>query len=56
MIKKAQYICIHKKKVYLCTRNQEMMTLSFYEWPIRLSVRTSGFHPGKRGSTPLWAT
>lgn len=24
--------------------------------PVRLSVRTSGFHPGKRGSTPLRAT
>ena len=25
-------------------------------WPHRLSVRTSGFHPEKRGSTPLGAT
>ena len=25
-------------------------------WPIRLVVRTSGFHPGNRGSIPLWAT
>ncbi len=25
-------------------------------WSIRLSVRTPGFHPGKRGSTPLWTT
>ena len=25
-------------------------------WPHRLSVRTPGFHPGKRGSTPLGAT
>ena len=25
-------------------------------WPVRLSVRTPGFHPGKRGSTPLRAT
>ena len=25
-------------------------------WPVRLSVRSSGFHPGKRGSTPLRAT
>ena len=25
-------------------------------WPIRLSARTPGFHPGKRGSIPLWAT
>ncbi len=24
-------------------------------WPVRLSVRTSGFQPGKRGSTPLRA-
>ena len=26
------------------------------QWPIRLSVRTSDFHSGKRGSIPLWAT
>ena len=25
-------------------------------WPVRLSVRTPGFHPGKRGSIPLRAT
>ncbi len=25
------------------------------EWPVRLSVRTSGFQPEKRGSTPLRA-
>ena len=23
------------------------------QWSVRLSVRTLGFHPGKRGSTPL---
>ena len=26
------------------------------KWPVRLSARTSGFHPGKRGSIPLRAT
>ena len=25
-------------------------------WPVRLSVRTPGFQPGKRGSIPLRAT
>ena len=25
------------------------------QWPVRLSVRTPGFQPGKRGSTPLRA-
>lgn len=25
-------------------------------WSLRLSVRTPGFHPGKRGSTPLGTT
>ena len=25
-------------------------------WPVRLSVRTSDFHSGKRGSIPLRAT
>lgn len=24
-------------------------------WPVRLGVRTSGFHPGNRGSIPLRA-
>ena len=32
------------------------IALSSITWPLRLSVRTSGFHPGKRGSTPLGAT
>ncbi len=27
-----------------------------FNWPVRLSVRTPGFHPGKRGSIPLRAT
>ena len=26
------------------------------EWPVRLGVRTPGFHPGNRGSIPLRAT
>ena len=26
------------------------------KWPVRLSVRTLGFHPRKRGSIPLRAT
>ncbi len=26
------------------------------KWPVRLSARTPGFHPGKRGSIPLRAT
>ena len=25
-------------------------------WPVRLGVRTPGFHPGNRGSIPLRAT
>ena len=33
--------------MYICARKI---------WPVRLSVRTPGFHPGKRGSTPLRAT
>jgi small subunit ribosomal protein S20 len=28
----------------------------FRRWPVRLSARTPGFHPGKRGSIPLRAT
>ncbi len=27
-----------------------------YAWPVRLGVRTPGFHPGNRGSIPLRAT
>ncbi len=30
--------------------------LEFFKWSIRLVVRTSGFHPGNRGSIPLWTT
>ena len=26
------------------------------QWSIRLGVRTPGFHPGNRGSNPLWTT
>ena len=26
------------------------------KWPVRLGVRTPGFHPGNRGSIPLRAT
>ena len=26
------------------------------QWPVRLGVRTPGFHPGSRGSNPLRAT
>ena len=33
-----------------------MISLNIYFWPLRLSVRTPGFHPGKRGSIPLGAT
>ncbi len=35
--------------LYFCTPNQKI-------WPVRLGVRTSGFHPGNRGSIPLRAT
>jgi hypothetical protein len=31
------------------------MNRSQAKWPVRLSVRTSGFQPEKRGSTPLRA-
>ena len=37
-----QYLCTHKTTKEICS--------------IRLSVRTSDFHSGKRGSTPLWST
>ena len=30
--------------------------LKFFKRSIRLVVRTSGFHPGNRGSIPLWTT
>lgn len=33
-----------------------MVLLRTQKWPVRLSVRTNGFHPLKRGSTPLRAT
>ncbi len=31
------------------------LAYSARQWPVRLSVRTPGFQPGKRGSTPLRA-
>ena len=34
----------------------ELHLQSFQIWPVRLSARTPGFHPGKRGSIPLRAT
>ncbi len=30
--------------------------MSLSRWPVRLSVRSPGFHPGKTGSTPVPAT
>jgi hypothetical protein len=32
------------------------LQLHFKKWPVRLGVRTPGFHPGNRGSIPLRAT
>jgi hypothetical protein len=32
------------------------LQLHFQKWPVRLGVRTPGFHPGNRGSIPLRAT
>ncbi len=37
-------------------RNSWKESRKVNRWPHRLSVRTPGFHPGKRGSTPLGAT
>lgn len=37
--------------MYFCNRNKKQKLR-----PVRLSVRTPGFHPGKRGSIPLRAT
>lgn len=32
------------------------LNMEITKWPVRLSARTPGFHPGKRGSIPLRAT
>ncbi len=37
---------------YFCTPKTHFSA----RWSVRLSVRTSGFHPGKRGSIPLRTT
>ena len=33
-----------------------MMLYFFQDWPVRLGVRTPGFHPGSTGSNPVRAT
>ncbi len=38
---------------YFCDPIDQM---SLSRWPVRLSVRSPGFHPGKTGSTPVPAT
>ena len=35
---------------------QREQKVCFNVWPVRLSVRSLGFQPGKRGSIPLRAT
>ena len=48
---KVSRILIH----FLCLRNKERLPkeLACEQCPVRLSVRTSGFQPEKRGSIPL---
>ena len=43
-------ICLHLKKTILPLQSQ------YGKRPVRLGVRTSGFHLGNRGSIPLRAT
>ena|GEM_PF-2941562 len=55
------YLQIKKRAVYLQPQLKAVFTtlksnVKNISWSIRLSVRTPGFHPGKRGSTPLWTT
>ncbi len=38
--------------IYFCSPNFRELKC----WPVRLGVRTPGFHPGSRGSNPLRAT
>ena len=49
-----------KAKKYFVTiasiKNSCIFALAINNRPVRLSVRTPGFHPGKRGSIPLRAT
>ena len=43
-------------EISACTRRALCLnTASRQTWPVRLSVRTPGFQPGKRGSIPLRA-
>ena len=45
-----------KRRFSSCTdATPRLNTASQQRWPVRLSVRTPGFQPGKRGSIPLRA-
>jgi hypothetical protein len=38
------------------TTNSQPKTINkFFPWPVRLGVRTPGFHPGNTGSNPVRA-
>ncbi len=50
----SQKVCQFKNKFYFCTPKFKNVLLNI--WPVRLGVRTPGFHPGNRGSNPLRAT
>ena len=51
------YICIaFESKGIFRIDNIYILFFSTQIWPVRLGVRTPGFHPGNRGSIPLRAT
>ena len=45
----------HRGKKSACTSARICLDTGARRWPVRLSVRTPGFQPGKRGSIPLRA-
>ena len=46
----SKYFVLQKKHVFFASAFESSLR------SIRLVVRTSGFHPGNRGSIPLWTT
>ncbi len=43
-------------KVWRKSIERSIFAIHYEKWPVRLGVRTPGFHPGNRGSIPLRAT
>ena len=53
---KPKNCCVHLLlEIFILYLHSQIDFLRIF-WPVRLVVRTPGFHPGNRGSIPLRAT